>query len=61
MTEFETATLSLQAASLWTGYGQLAIAFVQTLILAYGVYVMRGMSADRQADAKARDRETAQR
>ncbi len=52
MTEFQTA-------SLWTGYGQLAIAFVQTLVLGYGVYAMRQMSRDRQRDAETRTEEIA--
>ena len=66
MTEFETATVAfqqatvaLQDATLWTGYGQLAIAFVQTLILGYGVYSMRQMSKDRQRDADTRAQEIA--
>ena len=52
MTEFQLATL-------WTGYGQLAIAVTQTLILAYGVYAMRQMSKDRQRDADTRTQEVA--
>ena len=34
MTEIETATVAFQKATLWTGYGQLAMGFAQTLILA---------------------------
>ncbi len=55
MTEFETATIAFQNASLWAAYTQAGIAglvgLVQCLLIAYGLRLMQRSNADRQRQA----------
>ena len=52
MTEFETARIAFQNASLWAAYTQAGIAglvgLVQCLLIAYGLKLMQRSNADRQ-------------
>ena len=52
MTEFETATIAFQNASLWAAYAQAGVAglvgLVQCLLIAYGLKLVQRSNADRQ-------------
>lgn len=57
MSEFETATIALQHASLWATYAQAGIAglvgLVQCALIAWGLRLMQRSSTDRAAQNQA--------
>ena len=60
MTEFETASLALREAALFTAIGHVIVALLiglgQIAIVYYGIREMKSMGAQRTAESKKRDK-----